>query len=278
MISKHQFNIGAKLKSLAFPAVILMSSAIATPALAAPWSLPWQGGKSATISRGIGSHSDGWNKQPNAVDFAISPGTPVLAPVDSTIITSCRVKGTTDNQNAIFFSSPDGNYTLMHVSTSGLYPGQVFKKGQQIGVVAADIANDPSCAISTGPHLHINFPSRNLVVDGKQVASMTGGTYISQNSGTGIVTPPPPGGVTLVNFSAVTAPAGVNVRSAPSTSAPIVGSYGGNVKVNFDGWTPGDSVPDTWTGKPDRRWYRIAGTNNWIASAVVNGNAPGSQP
>jgi hypothetical protein len=38
------------------------------------------------------------------------------------------------------------------------------------------------------------------------------------------------------------------------------------------------SVPDTWTGKPDRRWYDIAGTNNLIANAVVIGNAPGSQP
>jgi surface antigen len=85
-------------------------------------------------------------------------------------------------------------------------------------------------------------------------------------------------GVNLVNFSGTTAPAGVNVRSNASTSASIVGRLGGNVRVNFDGWKRGDSVPDTWTGRPDSRWYRITGTNQWVASAVVNGNAPGSQP
>lgn len=272
-MSKYQLNIGAKLKSLAFPAVILMCSAVATPAMAADWSFPWQGGKSATISRGTGSHNDGWNKQSNAVDFALSPGTPVLAPIDSTIISVCQARGA-DNHNAIFFSSPDGNYTLMHVKAFGLSKGQFFKKGTQIGVVAADTPNDPSCAISTGPHLHINFPSRNLVVDGNQVASMTGGTYTSRNGGGGGCDKP----YTCVSFSGVTAPAGVNVRSGTSTSASIVGRLGGNVRVDFDGWKYGDSVADTWTGKPDRRWYHIAGTNNWLASAVVNGNAPGSQP
>jgi surface antigen len=85
-------------------------------------------------------------------------------------------------------------------------------------------------------------------------------------------------GVNLVNFSGTTAPAGVNVRSDASTSASIVGRLGGYVRVNFDGWKYGESIPDTWTGRADRRWYRIAGTNQWIASAVVNGNAPGSQP
>ncbi|MEH2030354.1 MAG: hypothetical protein V7K67_11885 [Nostoc sp.] len=100
---------------------------------------------------------------------------------------------------------------------------------------------------------------------------MTRGTYTSRN---GLVSDD----LTHVNFSGVTAPAGVNVRSGTSISASIVGRLGGTVRVNFDGWKYGDSVADTWTGKPDRRWYRIAGTNNWIASAVVNGNAPGSQP
>ncbi|MEH1794440.1 MULTISPECIES: peptidoglycan DD-metalloendopeptidase family protein [unclassified Nostoc] len=268
MMIKYQLNIRAKLKLLILPGVILMSSAVAAPAMAADWGLPWQAGKSATISRGVGSHYDGWNKQSNAVDFALSPGTPVLAPVDSTIISVCQARGA-DNHNAIWFSSPDGNYTLMHIKAFGLSKGQSFKKGQQIGVIAADTPNDPTCAVSYGPHVHINFPSLNLVVDGYKVGNMTSGTYTSKN-GTIVGN--------FVNFSAITAPAGVNVRSSPSTSASIVGRLGGNVRVDFVEWKYGDSVPDTWTGKPDRRWYRIAGTNNWIASAVVNGNAPGSQP
>jgi murein DD-endopeptidase MepM/ murein hydrolase activator NlpD len=266
-----QINIGSKLKAFIIPASILISSTIAAPCLAAEWSLPWQAGANAGISRGTGSHNDGWNANWNAIDFAIGPNTPVLAPVDSTIISVCQARGG-DNHNAINLSSPDGNYTLMHVKASGLRVGQSFRKGQQMGVVAADTPNDPRCAISTGPHLHINFPNRNLIVDGYRVANMTGGTYTSKNGTT------PPGGVTVVNFSGKTTNDRTNIRSAPSTNSSIVGSITPNTSIRFDGWAYGTSVPDLWNGKPDRRWYRIAGTNQWVASAVVYGNAPNSQP
>jgi hypothetical protein len=288
-MGNYQLKIQKNLGRFTLSAIALMSSAVAAaPAMAAEWSLPWQAGVNATISRGTASHNahnDYWNRQFNAVDFTnIRAGTPVLAPVDGSRIKAvCQAKGG-DNHNAIWFSSPDGDYTLMHVKASGLRTGQVFNRGQQIGVVAADTPNDPNCARSTGVHVHINFPSRNLVVDGYRVANMTGGTFTSRN---GQPTPPPQpqpqppnnnSGVNLVNFSGTTAPAGVNVRSDASTSASIVGRLGGYVRVNFDGWKYGESIPDTWTGRADRRWYRIAGTNQWIASAVVNGNAPGSQP
>lgn len=57
-----------------------------------------------------------------------------------------------------------------------------------------------------------------------------------------------------------------------------MGRIAPNQRINFDAWTFGDVVNDFWTGSPDARWYRIAGTNQWVASAVVNGNAPGSRP
>ncbi|WP_309745477.1 peptidoglycan DD-metalloendopeptidase family protein [Chamaesiphon sp. OTE_20_metabat_361] len=254
-----------------------MSFATAAPSLAADWSLPWQAGANAGITRGTGSHNDGWNGKSNAVDFAINAGTPVLAPVDSTIISVCQARGG-NNHNAIYFSSPDGNYTLMHVRASGLYKGQSFQKGQQIGVVAADTPNDPRCAISTGPHLHINFPNRNLVVDGYRVADMRGGTYTSRNGQ--IQTQMPPrrdDNIRMVNFTGKASNNRINVRSAPSTSSNIVGSINPNTAISFDAWTHGTAVPDLWTNQPDRRWYRIAGTDNWVASAIVYGNAPGSE-
>jgi hypothetical protein len=289
-MGNYQSKIRKNLGRVTLSAIALMSSAVAAaPAMAAEWSLPWQAGVNATISRGTASHNahnDSWNKQFNAVDFAnIRAGTPVLAPVDGSRIKAvCQARGG-DNHNAIWFSSPDGDYTLMHVKASGLRTGQVFNRGQQIGVVAADTPKDKNCAVSTGVHVHINFPNRNLVVDGYRVANMTGGTFTSRN---GQPTPPPQpqpqpqppnnNGVNVVNFSAVTHGDGVNIRSAPSTSASIAGRLGGNVRVNFDGWVHSETVRDAWTGNPDRRWYRIAGTNQWVASAVVNGNAPGSQP
>jgi Peptidase family M23 len=277
MKRKIQLKMTDKLKAFTLPTTVLMSFAIAAPSLAADWSLPWQAGASASISRGTGSHNDGWNGNWNAVDFAISPGTPVLAPVDSQIISVCQAKGG-NNHNAIYFSSSDGNYTLMHVKASGLYRGQSFRKGQQIGVVAADTPQDYSCAVSTGPHLHMNFPSRNLVVDGYRVANMIGGTYTSRNGQTPPPPTPTPSNVRMVNFTGRTSNYQTNVRSAPSTSGSLVRTINPNTVVNFDAWTYGNAVPDLWTGKSDSRWYRIAGTNNWVASAVIYGNAPGSQP
>ncbi|MEH2195457.1 MAG: CHAP domain-containing protein [Nostoc sp.] len=81
-----------------------------------------------------------------------------------------------------------------------------------------------------------------------------------------------------VNFTAKAANTGVNIRSAASVNASVVGRFTPNQQISFDGWKYGDSVPDLWTNQPDRRWYRVAGTQNWVASAVVNGNAPGSTP
>jgi subtilisin family serine protease/surface antigen len=76
----------------------------------------------------------------------------------------------------------------------------------------------------------------------------------------------------------VMATIGANVRSGPGTSYPIVGSRSYNSYVNFDGWTYGERITDIALGTPDERWYRIAGTNQWIASAIIDGNAPGSTP
>lgn len=81
-----------------------------------------------------------------------------------------------------------------------------------------------------------------------------------------------------VRFSARTAGSGVNVRSGPGTNVGTVRRIGGNQTVNFDGWMHGTRERDIWTGAPDARWYRIAGTNQWISSAVVIGKAPGSRP
>jgi surface antigen len=81
-----------------------------------------------------------------------------------------------------------------------------------------------------------------------------------------------------VNFTGVTSNYRTNVRSGASTNSTYIGYINPNTRVSFSGWMYGDAVNDLWTGRPDRRWYRIAGTNYYVASATVNGNAPGSQP
>ncbi|MBD2567793.1 SH3 domain-containing protein [Anabaena lutea] len=246
-------------------------STIPAPAMA-QMSMPWGGGKTFPVTQTV--HKDGWI--PNAMDFGLRAGEPVLAPIDSTVKRVCAT-GVNRDHHAILFSSSQGDYSLIHVKTSGIFNGRAFKKGEQIGVVAADLPKDPNCAISYGQHLHVGFPSVNSVVDGYRIGDLRLNQQVTSQNGR-TATPPPSSNIRLVNFTATAAPQGVNIRSAPSLSASIVGRIAPNQRINFDAWTYGDAVTDIWLGRPDRRWYRIAGTNNWVASAVVNGNAPGSQP
>jgi len=72
------------------------------------------------------------------------------------------------------------------------------------------------------------------------------------------------------SFSAwVMSTIGANVRSGPGTNYSRVGGYPYQATIQFDGWTYGERINDIQLGTPDERWYRIAGTNNWIASAIV---------
>jgi murein DD-endopeptidase MepM/ murein hydrolase activator NlpD len=81
-----------------------------------------------------------------------------------------------------------------------------------------------------------------------------------------------------VNFSGRAYVGGANIRSATSLSASIVRRAQSEERLNFDGWTYGERVRDEASGQLDARWYRLSGQNLWVASAVVNGNAPGSTP
>jgi surface antigen len=81
-----------------------------------------------------------------------------------------------------------------------------------------------------------------------------------------------------VNFTGTTSNYRTNVCSGASSNSSLVGYINPNTRVSFSGWMYGDAVNDLWTGRPDRRWYRITGTNNYVASGTINRNAPGSQP
>ena len=82
----------------------------------------------------------------------------------------------------------------------------------------------------------------------------------------------------IVNFSGTSASSGLNVRSGPGTNFGVVRRIGGNQRIYFDAWQYGTTERDVWSGTSDARWYRISGTNQWVASAVIYGNAPGSRP
>jgi hypothetical protein len=234
------------------------------------WSFPWQNGVSAGINGGI--HKNEYTPQGimTALDFNLGKDVAVLAPDNSTLIKSCIARGTRNHRTLWLRDSSSRLYILAHVSADTVKGS--YSKGERIGVVAGDVPNDPSCAVSTGIHLHVGFPTMPMTIDGVNLPNASSAT--SRNGGGIIET----GGIRSVNFNARTGPWTVKVRSGPGTNFPEVGKLGGNQPVNFSGWTFGMVIPDAWTNQPDARWYRLAGTNNWVASATISGNAPGSRP
>ena len=237
--------------------------------------MPWQNGVSAPITQTF--HGDGWGRQ--SIDIGLQAGTPVLAPMDSRVISFCAT-GVNRNHYAILLEASNGvRYSLIHVTSNPqtVSNGKSFRQGERIGVIASDLPNDPRCAISRGVHLHFGLPNQNTTVDGFTLnrSSVRLGTMLRSTNGS--IVNPPPDNIRVVSFSGRTAPAGVNVRSGPGTNFPVVRSIGGNQTVRFTGWTYGTVVTDIWLRTPDARWYRIA-DNQWVASAVVYGNAPNSRP
>jgi uncharacterized protein with LGFP repeats len=69
----------------------------------------------------------------------------------------------------------------------------------------------------------------------------------------------------IVNYTA-----GINVRSRPNTNFASVGSYSYQTELSFDGYATGESV------NGNNRWYRIAGTNNWVSSYLIFGSPDNS--
>lgn len=129
------------------------------------WRLPWSTGVTARLTQRW--HSDGWSKG-RSLDFGLPPGTPVVAPVDSTVMKFCNAG---NNHLAIRLKSADGQmYSLVHVKSSTVYKNKKYKKGQQIGVIAGDRPWNP-CAKSTGPHLHFSLPERNFNIGGYNFSS-----------------------------------------------------------------------------------------------------------
>lgn len=152
---------------------------------------PWSGGVSGKVSQTM--HIDGLGKA--AFDIDLPKGTPVLAPVESIVVWSCVAKGT-EGHHAIRLQQAysDRQYTLFHVegNSNNIYKGRIFRAGEQIGVVAADMPNDPQCAVSKGIHLHFGLPTQDEVVDGVRFTKTSPALNTVLTSTNRTVEPPQP--------------------------------------------------------------------------------------
>jgi hypothetical protein len=151
----------AGLLSSGFTATLLMN---ATAALASP-KMPWPSSYSANVTQ------TAHGARGRAFDLGLRAGTPVLAPEDVTVVSQCIARGTT-NHRAIQLQRADGQrYWLIHVSAGQLKSS--YLQGEQIGVVAGDLPNDPNCAVSYGVHLHMELPALPFTIDGQTLSRNT---------------------------------------------------------------------------------------------------------
>ncbi|MCC3406624.1 MAG: ricin-type beta-trefoil lectin domain protein [Microcoleus sp. PH2017_10_PVI_O_A] len=127
--------------------------------VATTWKLPWRGGP---VSRNQTWHTDGYGL--SSLDFGLNGGQAVLAPIKSTVISACNAG---NNHWAIQLQASNGQYySLIHVAASSISRGKTYNQGDQIGVVASLAPLNPKCAVWTGVHLHMGFPSKNFSIDG----------------------------------------------------------------------------------------------------------------
>ncbi|MEA5573014.1 ricin-type beta-trefoil lectin domain protein [Calothrix sp. UHCC 0171] len=127
------------------------------------WRLPWLAGRTGTTTQGW--HRDGYGM--SSIDIGLPPGTPVVAPIDSTVVRQCNAG---NNHRAILLQASNGQrYSMIHVTTANIWNGRTYRKGEQMGVVAGDKPRN-SCAKSYGPHLHFGLPSQNLNIGGYTIS------------------------------------------------------------------------------------------------------------
>jgi murein DD-endopeptidase MepM/ murein hydrolase activator NlpD len=135
--------------------------------------LPFPAG-TAVVSQS--AHGDGYALR--AIDLALRAGTPVLAPADSVVVSTCNAG---NNHRAMKLRSGSTFFSIIHVTTSDVFVGKTYRQGQQIGTVAADRPNN-ACARSTGVHLHFGVSSNAPIVDGVNLLNVRYGTTVRSSN------------------------------------------------------------------------------------------------
>lgn len=68
------------------------------------------------------------------------------------------------------------------------------------------------------------------------------------------------------------------IHTGPNSADRVKASEPNGVHTVCDAWAYGNAQVDPVAKHEDARWYRIYNNGGWIASAFVNGDAPGTKP
>ncbi|GAB4199014.1 MAG: hypothetical protein Fur006_49350 [Coleofasciculaceae cyanobacterium] len=234
---------------------------------------PWQ--SSATLTQDWNSSFSHVDNSAYAKDWVIADrkvyaakaGTVVSVKQDST--TYGDNPAYANDANYVIIRHDDGYESIYFHLEAGSVPisvGDYVEAGTYLGMTGLS-------GWTTGEHLHFAVRNPNTR---SSVPFLFDGTPVTGNQP---IQTPNSSEVWLTEFDGWTmATIGANVRSGPGTNYQDLDTLPYGTPLEFDAWTYGETITDIALGTPDARWYRIKGTNDWISSAIVNGNAPGSTP
>ncbi|RQR48087.1 LasA protease [Burkholderia sp. Bp9126] len=254
--------------------------AITQPGLALPWRQNagwyWTGG----------AHGWSGNSRPyNSLDFSGGDGR-VLAPRDGYLYKSCERNG-----SAIVKLVHDNGYTTTYyhmVQLTSLNNGAHVRQGEYLGHIGNGL---PCGGHTTGPHVHFSLSEggNDIPMDGVTIGGWKFFQGPNPYSGYAVrnqrrVSPQ----AWLVNYGGddagdpdepstpftarVQAPGDVNLRSAPSLAASIVGVVANGRAVQLICHAYGDSVNGNW-GRT-RLWYRLD-SNQWVSDGFIHTGSNG---
>jgi len=175
------------------------------------------------ISQYFGSNPSWYpqSKGHNGIDWACTVGTPIYAMQDGIVIRASLYSqpGITDGKvgygRHVRIQHKEGISIYGHLSRLDVKEGDIVKAKQQIGL-SGGATSDPYSGFSTGAHLHAEYRVTNLPnpVPGGYVYNAFDFLPI-------LIEPELPTGVTKWK---VTATAGLNIRSAPSSAGTVIGA------------------------------------------------------
>ncbi len=186
---------------------LTMTEQSSTQLSAVEYLFPWSAGEKWRRTRGYApvfwhTNSGQMSSYGSALDFTPDRAAPVVAAAPGTLIRYCR----DDYQSALKITDENG-YTsrYLHIATSSI-PGQIIGKqvarGQFLGKLYdgtqgrhGDLRFDTSCGRGTIIHLHFDFPTQSMKINGRNARDVaaSAGPYKSANTRIDLTKCPAPG-------------------------------------------------------------------------------------
>jgi murein DD-endopeptidase MepM/ murein hydrolase activator NlpD len=205
----------------------------------------------------------------SGIDLAAPQGSAVQVPVGGTIVRNIQEIG---GNYFIGVQGDDGKLWIYgHLGTVAVQSGRI-EAGQVLGTIGSQA------------HLHLEVQqgpnyrsSQNADLNTVQNATLNPiKSFWELRNENATSSPTNPENSVETFTGEVIATVGANVRSGPGTSYEDVGDRPYEDVISFDGVTTGEFISYPELGTATDQWYRIAGTNEWISAAIIEGSPQSS--